>query len=114
LKRGVTVAQVNDAVSEGLLTREDIQRAVSARTLSRRKTDMGTVLKRQEPDALLRLLRVRVHALRVFEDPEAATEWLDLPNPALGDEQPIEMAETDTGAREVEAVLGRIEHGVFS
>ncbi|MGL4234866.1 antitoxin Xre/MbcA/ParS toxin-binding domain-containing protein, partial [Tabrizicola sp.] len=33
--------------------------------------------------------------------------------PSLGDRIPIEMAQTDIGAREVEAVLLRMAHGVY-
>jgi uncharacterized protein (DUF2384 family) len=32
----------------------------------------------------------------------------------LGDVAPLEMAATETGAREVENLIGRLEHGVFS
>ena len=32
----------------------------------------------------------------------------------LGDVSPLEYAKTEVGAREVENLLGRIEHGVFS
>jgi len=36
------------------------------------------------------------------------------PNRALGNLSPLEMAATETGAREVENLMGRLEHGVFS
>jgi len=32
----------------------------------------------------------------------------------LGGETPLEYAETEVGAREVEDLLGRIEYGVYS
>jgi uncharacterized protein (DUF2384 family) len=34
--------------------------------------------------------------------------------PALGWRTPIDFAQTEPGAREVENLIGRIEHGVFS
>jgi putative toxin-antitoxin system antitoxin component (TIGR02293 family) len=40
--------------------------------------------------------------------------WLRTPNTALRGETPISLLETDIGARMVERVLGRIEHGVIS
>jgi putative toxin-antitoxin system antitoxin component (TIGR02293 family) len=86
---------------------------IPQRTFERRLSEHQT-LKIDEADAIARLLRVRDHARQVFEDDDLAEEWLSLPNPELGDEIPIEMARTDIGAREVEAVLGRIEHGVYA
>jgi hypothetical protein len=53
-------------------------------------------------------------ASQTFGDEEFARKWLKLPNPALSDQIPIEMAETNAGAREVEAILIRIAHGVYS
>jgi putative toxin-antitoxin system antitoxin component (TIGR02293 family) len=61
-----------------------------------------------------RVQRVVRHALEVFEDEAAASEWLHDPNPALEDRVPIELARTEEGARSVHVILGRIEHGVYS
>ena len=33
---------------------------------------------------------------------------------ALGEKVPLELLVTELGAREVEALIGRLEHGVFS
>jgi putative toxin-antitoxin system antitoxin component (TIGR02293 family) len=49
-----------------------------------------------------------------LSDAEAAQQWLKTPARALGFESPLHFAETEAGAREVENLLGRIEHGVFS
>jgi putative toxin-antitoxin system antitoxin component (TIGR02293 family) len=49
----------------------------------------------------------------VFGDPEVAREWLLTPNPALDHEIPLRLLRTGSGARVVEAVLIRIEHGVY-
>ena len=75
---------------------------------------MGENLKLEAADGLAHLLRVVTVTQRVFGDDALADEWLRSPNPALGDAIPIRMIRTDLGGREVEAVLGRIEHGVFS
>ena len=54
-------------------------------------------------------------ALELFEgDAQAAERWLSSPKAALGGAVPSELAETGVGAREVEALIGRLEHGVFS
>ena len=94
------------------LTRDDIRMIIPDRTLDRRIAD-GATLKIEEADGIARLLRVVGMARRVFESDALADEWLRAPNPALDGHTPIRMARTDLGGREVEAVLGRIEHGVF-
>jgi putative toxin-antitoxin system antitoxin component (TIGR02293 family) len=52
--------------------------------------------------------------VRLFESPEVAARWLRRPNRALGGERPLDLLTSDAGARVVEQVLGRIEHGVYS
>jgi putative toxin-antitoxin system antitoxin component (TIGR02293 family) len=53
--------------------------------------------------------------LELFEgDRDAATEWLTTAQPALGGSVPLDLAKSDVGAREVERLVGRLEHGVFS
>jgi putative toxin-antitoxin system antitoxin component (TIGR02293 family) len=43
-----------------------------------------------------------------------AARWLRRPNRALGGKTPLETLDTDLGASQVETVLHRVEHGVFS
>lgn len=59
--------------------------------------------------------RVFDRALKLFEgDSRAAERWLSSPRRALGGAVPSELARTESGVREVEALIGRLEHGVFS
>lgn len=108
---GIPAASLRGLEDQGL-TRDDIRMIIPDRTLDRRIAD-GVVLKIEEADGIARLLRVIGMARRVFGDDALADEWLRIANPALDDHIPIRMARTDLGGREVEAVLGRIEHGVF-
>jgi putative toxin-antitoxin system antitoxin component (TIGR02293 family) len=86
---------------------------ISARTLARRK-QQGRFLP-EESDRLLRASRVFGRALELFEgDRDAASEWMFSPQPALGGETPIDVARTELGSREVENLVGRVEHGVYS
>lgn len=86
---------------------------LAPRTLTRRRQERRFA--REESDRLLRAARVLGRALELFEgDRDAAVEWLTTPQRALGGEPPIEVARTDVGAREVENLIGRIEHGVYS
>ena len=71
--------------------------------------------KRQTTDHRLRASRVFAKALELFESDRAATsEWMHSPLPALGGETPIDTARTELGTRQVENLVGRIEHGVYS
>jgi putative toxin-antitoxin system antitoxin component (TIGR02293 family) len=86
---------------------------ITPRTLNRRK-EQGRLLP-DESDRLVRISRVFGRTLELFEDDvEAARHWLSSPQPALGGAVPLSIAKTDTGSREVEDLIGRLEHGVFS
>jgi putative toxin-antitoxin system antitoxin component (TIGR02293 family) len=65
-------------------------------------------------DRLYRLARIFALAEEVLEDREQAREWLRSPQVGLDNRVPFELLETEAGAREVEDLLLRIEHGVLS
>ena len=85
---------------------------IPPRTLLRRRATGR--LTPDESDRLVRAARVLGRALALFDgDPAAARRWLETPAAALGGRPPLAVADTDVGAREVEALAGRLEHGVF-
>jgi putative toxin-antitoxin system antitoxin component (TIGR02293 family) len=87
--------------------------AIKPRTLHRRK-QQGR-LDPEESDRLLRVSRIFGRALELFEgDAEAARQWLATPQGGLRGERPMVLARTDLGAREVEALVERLEHGVLT
>jgi putative toxin-antitoxin system antitoxin component (TIGR02293 family) len=86
---------------------------VAPRTLARRKATSR--LLPEESDRLLRTSRVFGKALDLFEgDLDGALHWLRTPQPALGSATPLHLSRTEVGAHEVETLMGRLEHGVFS
>ena len=85
---------------------------ISRATLHRRKKS-GT-LDRAESDRLVRFARLLSHASAALGGIAGARSWLVAPALAFHGESPLDFADTEVGAREVEALLGRIEHGVFS
>ena len=86
---------------------------IPPRPLARRKSEGR--LQPAESDRLLRLSRIFVQALKLFEgDFHGARAWLFSPQPAFAGHTPIEFAKTELGAREVEHVIGRLEHGIPS
>jgi len=86
---------------------------IPERTLARRRS-MGK-LTADESERLLRLSTVFEQAVELFDgDVAAAVGWLNTPRKALESASPLEYSRTDPGAREVERLIGRLEHGVFS
>jgi putative toxin-antitoxin system antitoxin component (TIGR02293 family) len=85
---------------------------MAPRTLARRK--VSETLTPDESDRLYRVARVAARAMDVLGSTERAKIWLKKRNEALGGEVPLQLLDTEVGAHQVEAVLGRIEHGVFS
>jgi len=97
------------------LTTEEFSELIQVRprTLSRRKEEGR--LQPDESDRALRASRLFGSALELFEgDAAAARTWLSAAQPALGGAVPLTVAKTELGAREVEQLIGRLEHGVFS
>lgn len=83
---------------------------VSPRTLDRRKKE--ETLPPDESERSYRIARLTDCAYQVFEDPDKVARWFSEPNFALGNKKPINLAKTEPGARLVEQLLGRIEHGI--
>jgi putative toxin-antitoxin system antitoxin component (TIGR02293 family) len=50
----------------------------------------------------------------VLGDADKARRWLKAPNRALGGEVPFDLLDTDIGAHQIEDVLMRLNHGIFS
>ena len=86
---------------------------ISPRTLTRRKKE--NKLTASESDRLVSISRLLSLSIELFEGDKAkAFRWFMNSNRALGNLSPLEMAATETGSREVENLIGRLEHGVFS
>jgi putative toxin-antitoxin system antitoxin component (TIGR02293 family) len=86
---------------------------IPERTLARRKSK-GKFTP-EESERLLRLGTVFEQAVDLFEgDRAAALRWLTAPRKALEGKTPLAYARTELGAREVEDLIGRLEHGVVS
>jgi putative toxin-antitoxin system antitoxin component (TIGR02293 family) len=85
---------------------------ISRSTLQRRKA--AGRLSPDESDKVLRFARLLEHATDVFGDVDKARAWLKHPQYGLGGAVPLDYAETEIGAREVDNLLGRIDYGVYS
>ncbi len=110
--RDIAAKRVKDLIDRGVLGAKQVYRAIPERTFNRRLAKRDA-LKPSEADAIGRLLRVIENAETMLDDAEFARKWLSFPNPALKNRIPIELAETDAGAREVEDALSRLAHGDY-
>jgi putative toxin-antitoxin system antitoxin component (TIGR02293 family) len=86
---------------------------VAPRTLARRKGSESN-FNSIESDRIYRVARIMSLSIEVLGSKEKAKTWLSKPNRALGGESPLSLLDTDAGAKQVEEVLGRITHGIFS
>ncbi len=106
-----------DALRELLgLTMEKLARGIgiSIATLSRRRRS-GQRLDAAHSDRVLRFARLFRLAVELHDgDEQAARVWLSKPARALDGETPLDHARTEAGAREVENLIGRVEHGVYT
>ena len=83
---------------------------VPRRTLEHRQK-MGRLTPEQS-DRLARLLRLSARAQEVFGRADAAETWLRRPTGALDGKTPLALLDSDAGAKAVDDLLGRIEHGI--
>jgi putative toxin-antitoxin system antitoxin component (TIGR02293 family) len=79
-------------------------------TLHRRKAEGR--LTTEESDRIMRYARLMGRAVEVLDTAENARRWLSTAQFGLGGIIPLEFAQTEVGAREVDLLLGRIEHGI--
>lgn len=85
---------------------------ISKATLARRKQQ--GVLSKEESDRAIRYAQIMGVAMEVLESREHAMRWMSLPQFGLAGAIPIEYANTEVGAKEVESLLWRIEYGVLA
>lgn len=115
LQRGLPYRRLTQFEKRTGLSQESITRVIRVpkRTLARRKASGR--LAPDESERLHRLSELFTKAVHLFAgDPDRARRWLETPQRALGKVTPLEMATTEVGAREVENLIGRLEHGVFT
>jgi putative toxin-antitoxin system antitoxin component (TIGR02293 family) len=114
VKAGLPYASLEALIGKFGLAREEAAAALHLpqRTIARRKKEQK--LQADESDRLLRLARVGAQAVATLGSEEKAVQWLRRPNRELGKRAPLDLIDSDIGTRQVEEVLGRIEHGNIS
>src|SRR5258708_24584323 len=114
LQVGLPVQELNDLQATLDVPMEKLvpMLGISKATLHRRKAEGK--LDPAESDRVVRFARLMGKAVEVLESEENARQWLTSPQFGLGGAVPLEYAETEVGAREVEDLLGRTDYDVYS
>lgn len=114
IRKGLPVKEIDHLVSRTGIPQVALFKVVgiSKRTYDRRRKD-GKVLDANAADRAYRLAKIVAHAEDVFATQEIAHDWLRSTNQVLG-AAPIDILDTEAGADQVDQILGRIEHGVYS
>lgn len=114
IREGLPQGVLEELMHAANLTLKELAASLdlSPRSLQRRRR--AGRLARYESDRVYRLARILVLAKRYLGSDEAAPKWLKRPNRALGGKTPLELLDTELGARTVENVLGRIAYGGVS
>ena len=113
---GKSVRMQPDDLAEGFnrkFSAEEINElVVPKRTLARRIAKREP-LSQDETNRAIRVGSVTVEAERVFGEAARAHKWLRKPNPALCDQRPIDLLQSESGTQAVEQLLGQIDHGMY-
>lgn len=115
VEQGLPVTELTDLQKSLAVPAERLapMLGISKATFHRNK-DAGEKLKPSVSDRVVRFAKLLGKAVKALGDIEAAKQWLNAPQFGLGGAVPLDYARTELGAREVENLLGRIEHGVYS
>ncbi len=113
VEEGVPVTDVVEFGRQAGFTIDELAHLIHIppRTYARRVA-ANARLKIPEGERAARLMRVYDTAKRLFVTHDNTRGWLNSKLPALGGRTPLDFARTEQGAREVEAVVERIEDGV--
>lgn len=116
VRRGLPATSVDRLVKVFGISQKDLSGIIDipVPTLQRRKKAKQR-LTTAESDRVVRIAKIRQQTIDMMHgDSQAARRWLISPKQVLGGESPLERASTEAGAAEVEQLIGRVRHGVFS
>ncbi len=113
VEEGLPVMDVVKFSKQAGFTNDELAKLINipTRTYARRVAGKAR-LTVTEGERATRLIRLFDIAKSLFGTDENTRGWFNAKIPALGWKTPLEYAQTEPGAREVENVIGRIEHGI--
>jgi putative toxin-antitoxin system antitoxin component (TIGR02293 family) len=114
LERGVPIRALDELTRQEALSPDDVDRLIiPRRTLAHRKAK-SQPLSRAESERAVRVASVTALAEETFANREKAQTWLRRPTSPLGGKRPIDLLDSEPGARVVEQLLYRIGHGIVA
>ena len=112
LERGVPVSALVELARQEALSPDDVDRLIiPRRTLAHRKAK-AQPLNRVESERAVRVASLTALAEETFANKDKAQKWLRRPTAPLDGRRPIDLLDTELGARVVEQLLYRIGHGI--
>ena len=111
VREGLPADVIDETLETGRLNATELDRLAIPRRTAAHRRKLGR-LTAEQSDRLLRVLRVVDQAETAFGNRDKAHAWLRRPTAALGGRTPLDLLDTDIGARHVEHLLGRIAHGL--
>lgn len=111
VRNGLPFAALEHLIAEDVVDEREVEtHFIPRRTYYARR--QKATLSKEQSDLVVRLARIQAMADEVFGDRQEARLWLREKNGALGGQAPLALLDTEEGGRLVEAVLGRIAHGI--
>ncbi|WP_249780849.1 antitoxin Xre/MbcA/ParS toxin-binding domain-containing protein [Bradyrhizobium sp. dw_78] len=110
VRKRLPLSALQGLVKAGL-TDQEIEQFVIPQRTRRHRAEKKQPLTIDESDRAVRLLRVQTLAEDTFGDIDKANAWLRRPLAELHGEAPLALTQTETGARVVETILGKIAWG---
>lgn len=98
-------------VKRGGFSEREIERFIIPARTRRHRLGRREKLTVDESDRLVRLTRIQALAEDVFGDAAKANRWLREGLGILDGKPPLDVAQTDSGARVVEQILAKIDWG---
>jgi putative toxin-antitoxin system antitoxin component (TIGR02293 family) len=112
LERGVPVGALAELARQEALSSDEVDRLIiPRRTLAHRKAKHQR-LNRVESERAVRVASMTALAEETFANREKAQTWLRRPTPPLGGRRPLDLLDSEPGARVAEQLLYRIGHGI--
>lgn len=111
VRHGLPIQAVDALVARGHLTLAELDRLIMPRKTLYHRRKLGRLTAGQS-DRLLRVARILALAEETFANRAKARAWLRRPTRPLADERPLDLLDTEEGARVVERLLGHIAHGI--
>ena len=111
VRDGLPISALNRLIADGIVTEPEVEaHFIPRRTLYARR-QKGT-FSREQSELIVRLARIAAIADEVFVDRRKSHDWLRDANGALAGQTPLSLLDTEEGGTLVEAILGRIAHGI--